>query len=265
MFRVSSISASTRCAGSLVERSREPRRIAHGKVGQIGRRAQDAEQQIARFRPVPQQRRERAIGGSVLLQHAGERLFGPLRVERLNEDLGAVDERMFGVERQNLFPAEPSMRRWPFGIVPRVAQISPGGLNGPDGVSNFEATAGKFMSQEDVAQLLARIAGALERLAPPQPRAPDFSAAEAFVWRAAGGAFHPVSRVNRVDLALLKGVDRQRDMLFANTSRFAQGLPANNALHVGRARHGQILAGEVGSRRARREGAETHRNPSRGY
>ncbi|MGZ9116917.1 MAG: DUF815 domain-containing protein, partial [Methylocystis sp.] len=77
------------------------------------------------------------------------------------------------------------------------------------------------MSQEDVAQLLARIAGALERLAPPQPSAPDFSAAEAFVWRAAGGAFHPVPRGNSVDLALLKGVDRQRDMLLANTSRFA--------------------------------------------
>ncbi|MBM3641965.1 MAG: DUF815 domain-containing protein, partial [Alphaproteobacteria bacterium] len=76
------------------------------------------------------------------------------------------------------------------------------------------------MSQEDVAQLLARIAGALERLAPPKPDAPDFSGAEAFVWRASGGAFHPVRRVNRVDLALLKGVDRQRDMLFANTSRF---------------------------------------------
>ncbi|MBM3625259.1 MAG: DUF815 domain-containing protein, partial [Alphaproteobacteria bacterium] len=86
------------------------------------------------------------------------------------------------------------------------------------------------MSQEDVTQLLARIAGALERLAPPNPEAPDFAAAEAFVWRAAGGAFHPVARVNRVDLALLKGVDRQRDMLFANTSRFALGLPANNAL-----------------------------------
>ena len=40
----------------------------------------------------------------------------------------------------------------------------------------------------------------------------------------------PSRRVNRVDLALLKGVDRQRDMLLANTSRFAQGLPANNAL-----------------------------------
>ncbi len=86
------------------------------------------------------------------------------------------------------------------------------------------------MSKKDVAQLLSRIAEALERLAPPSPEAPEFSAAEAFVWRAAGGAFHPVRRVNRVDLSLLKGIDRQRDMLFANTRRFAQGLPANNAL-----------------------------------
>ncbi len=86
------------------------------------------------------------------------------------------------------------------------------------------------MSKKDVAQLLSRIAQALERLAPPPPEAPEFSAAEAFVWRAAGGAFHNVGRVNRVELSLLKGIDRQRDMLFANTRRFAQGLPANNAL-----------------------------------
>ncbi|MCC3246936.1 ATP-binding protein [Methylocystis sp. WRRC1] len=86
------------------------------------------------------------------------------------------------------------------------------------------------MSKKDVAACLARIADALERLAPPAPPPPDFSAAEAFVWRAAGGAFHPVRRVNRVDIDLLEGIDLQRDILFANTSRFAKGLPANNAL-----------------------------------
>ncbi|WP_036286283.1 ATP-binding protein [Methylocystis sp. ATCC 49242] len=86
------------------------------------------------------------------------------------------------------------------------------------------------MSKKDVAACLARIADALERLAPPAPPPPDFSAAEAFVWRAAGGAFHPVPRVNRVDIDLLEGIDLQRDILFVNTSRFAKGLPANNAL-----------------------------------
>lgn len=40
----------------------------------------------------------------------------------------------------------------------------------------------------------------------------------------------PVPKVNRVELGLLKGVDRMRDILIENTERFATGLPANNAL-----------------------------------
>lgn len=40
----------------------------------------------------------------------------------------------------------------------------------------------------------------------------------------------PVSRVSRVDLGLLKSIDRVRDILMENTVRFAKGLPANNAL-----------------------------------
>ena len=78
--------------------------------------------------------------------------------------------------------------------------------------------------------LLARIADALERLAPPPPPAPDFTAAEAFVWHADKGAPQPVPKVNRVEIALLRGVDRARDALIENTTRFAKGLPANNAL-----------------------------------
>jgi predicted AAA+ superfamily ATPase len=78
--------------------------------------------------------------------------------------------------------------------------------------------------------LLARIADALERLAPPPVPAPDFAAADAFVWHAADARLIPVPKVNRVELALLQGVERVRDILFANTERFAQGFPANNAL-----------------------------------
>lgn len=86
------------------------------------------------------------------------------------------------------------------------------------------------MSRKALAADLARIAAALERLAPPPRPRPDFSTAEAFVWRAQDSVFHPVARVNRVSIDLLAGVDRQRDILFANTARFAKGLPANNAL-----------------------------------
>ena len=83
---------------------------------------------------------------------------------------------------------------------------------------------------ESQADLLRRIAEALERLAPPAPPPPDFDAAEAFVWRADSGALAPVARVNRVDISLLRGIDRVRDLLVENTERFARALPANNAL-----------------------------------
>lgn len=78
--------------------------------------------------------------------------------------------------------------------------------------------------------LLSRIADALERLAPKPPAAPDLAAADAFVWHADPDGLEPVPLVNRVDLELLKGIERQRAALLDNTRRFAQGLPANNAL-----------------------------------
>jgi uncharacterized protein len=78
--------------------------------------------------------------------------------------------------------------------------------------------------------LMRRIADALDRLAPAPPPAPDFDAAEAFIWRADRGALAAVKRVNRVDLLLLRGIDRVRDLLVENTRRFARALPANNAL-----------------------------------
>ena len=89
----------------------------------------------------------------------------------------------------------------------------------------------KLGGAEDVdLDLLARIADALERLAPPPAAAPDFSAADAFVWHPEGARVSPVTRVNRVDMSLLKGIDRVRDLLVENTERFARGFPANNAL-----------------------------------
>jgi uncharacterized protein len=77
--------------------------------------------------------------------------------------------------------------------------------------------------------LAARIADALERLAPKAVPPVDFAAADAFIWHPEG-RLAPVPRVNRVGMSLLKGIDRVRDMLVENTERFAKGLPANNAL-----------------------------------
>ena len=55
------------------------------------------------------------------------------------------------------------------------------------------------------------------------------ASADAFIWHP-NGRLAPVPRVNRVDLGLLKGIDRMRDILLENTERFANGFPANNAL-----------------------------------
>jgi predicted AAA+ superfamily ATPase len=82
----------------------------------------------------------------------------------------------------------------------------------------------------DAAQTLSRIVAALERLAPAPPAPVDFDAAEAYVWHPEGRRLAAVRRVNRVEMALLKGIDRVRDLLVENTERFARGLPANNAL-----------------------------------
>ncbi|MDX2205586.1 MAG: ATP-binding protein [Hyphomicrobiaceae bacterium] len=77
---------------------------------------------------------------------------------------------------------------------------------------------------------LERLAGALERLAPPARQEADFGAAEAFVWQASPEGFLPVPHVNRQPLGLLKGIDLAATQLLDNTRRFARGLPANNAL-----------------------------------
>ncbi len=102
---------------------------------------------------------------------------------------------------------------------------------------------------------LLRIAQALERLSPPAAPAPDFAAAEAFIWHSEENRFLPVAEVNRIPVALLKSVDRMRDTLLANTENFARGLPANNALlwgsrGMGKSSLVKAVHAEVGGRQS---------------
>ena len=80
------------------------------------------------------------------------------------------------------------------------------------------------------ADLVARIAAALERLAPLALADAAPAEGDAFVWEPAHGGLLAVPEVAHLPLALLKGVDVARDTLLQNTTRFADGLPANNAL-----------------------------------
>ena len=86
------------------------------------------------------------------------------------------------------------------------------------------------MTEPNLKALLSRIAESLDRLAPRTADGFDISAAEAFIWQAEGKRLEPISEVNRIGLELLRGIDRQRDILLDNTRRFAKGLPANSAL-----------------------------------
>ena len=93
--------------------------------------------------------------------------------------------------------------------------------------SPLPRTAAQAAASPDTVE---RIAGALERLAPRAPETPRFAAADAFSWHPDERRLVPVAHVNRVEMSLLKGIDRLRDVLLENTQRFARGLPANNAL-----------------------------------
>ncbi len=112
------------------------------------------------------------------------------------------------------------------------------------------------MSSEDrQAAALERIADALERISPaPQP-IPAFDTSDGYVWRTEPNRLN-ATEISRVPLHLLLGVDRAKATIMDNTRRFAEGLPANNALLWGargmgksslvKAAHGAIAAEQPG-------------------
>jgi uncharacterized protein len=87
-----------------------------------------------------------------------------------------------------------------------------------------------MMTDANLLETLRQIAAALDRLAPPPVPESDLHGADAFVWHADREWLEGVATVNRVDLDLLRGIDRVRDILLDNTRRFAQGFAANNVL-----------------------------------
>jgi len=99
--------------------------------------------------------------------------------------------------------------------------------------SRVSAQRPSAASEHDTAGRIARaletIASHLAAQSPATSAADSLGDADAFIWHP-DGRLAPVPRVSRVDLGLLKGIDRMRDILIENTQRFANGFPANNAL-----------------------------------
>jgi predicted AAA+ superfamily ATPase len=99
----------------------------------------------------------------------------------------------------------------------------------PKPATKRPATALTDGNAERIASALEAIAAHLSAASPAVASPESFGAADAFVWHP-DGRLSPVPRVSRVDLGLLRGIDRVRDILIENTERFADGLPANNVL-----------------------------------
>ena len=87
----------------------------------------------------------------------------------------------------------------------------------------YQRRAAKLPAYEEI----LRVAGVDDAAA--RRSADSLSSTDAFVWHP-DGRLAPVPKVSRVEIGLLKGIDRMRDILIENTERFANGLPANNAL-----------------------------------
>src|SRR5258707_5351314 len=99
----------------------------------------------------------------------------------------------------------------------------------PTAAAKRPAAASKHDTADRIADALEAIAAHLSATSPTPDAADTFGSADAFVWHP-NGRLAPVPRVSRVDLGLLKGIEQVRDILIENTERFADGLPANNAL-----------------------------------
>lgn len=77
-------------------------------------------------------------------------------------------------------------------------------------------------------ELLARIAAALERLAPAPPESADPIAHAAYVWR--DGVLHAARAFAPMPLDLLEGMEAQKEAVIGNMRRLAKGLPAHDVL-----------------------------------
>jgi len=83
-------------------------------------------------------------------------------------------------------------------------------------------------SAADTPALLARIADALDRIAPPPVAATDWLAHPAYVWT--GTAARGVAQLEAPALAMLRGIDTQKERVVTNVERLAAGHAAHDML-----------------------------------
>ena len=103
-------------------------------------------------------------------------------------------------------------------------------------------------AEQDTSTLLSRIADALERLAPPLVPETDWNASPAYVWT--GASARSVDHLQAPDLALLRGIDSQKERVVTNVARLAQGHAAHDMLLWGSRGMGKSALMRAAVRRA---------------
>jgi uncharacterized protein len=120
-------------------------------------------------------------------------------------------------------------RKMPPRVASKAAARKPAATAAKRPASPQKPGSEKARTDERIAAALEAIVAHLSAGTPAPETADPFDGADAFVWHP-DGRLSPVPRVSRVEIGLLKGIERMRDILIENTERFSDGLPANNAL-----------------------------------
>ena len=92
----------------------------------------------------------------------------------------------------------------------------------PRRLSKAAAPASGQETAERIAAALETIATHLAAASPTADGGEALHRADAFIWHP-DGRLAPVPHVSRVDIGLLKGIERMRDILIENTERFEIG------------------------------------------
>lgn len=83
---------------------------------------------------------------------------------------------------------------------------------------------------ELLAPMLARMAEALERIAPSYQFPDNLEDAQGYIWEAQLRKLQKIDEIERLPLWCLEGIEQQKQQLLENSRAFAKGLRANNAL-----------------------------------
>ena len=86
------------------------------------------------------------------------------------------------------------------------------------------------MTNKNELELLARMAEALERIAPSYQFPDNLEDAQGYIWEAQLRKLQKIEEIERLPLLCLEGIEQQKQQLLENSRAFAKGLRANNAL-----------------------------------